>query len=133
MLPQEQKTNSHFPFPACISAGVGSKLSESCTVPLGNQSGTQKQLLIEQEYKMCLIPQNIYIESMKSALHSLTKADIFIKLVSVPKPLRNFCTLFDANMLQQCINMTSAEENCHISDTCYYQLNGCIEQVIFLH
>ena len=48
----------------------------------------------------------------------LTKADIFTKLVNanVPKHLRNLCTQFDADMLQQCVDMASVDENWHTSE-----------------
>ena len=51
---------------------------------------------------------------MTKKVHAfLTKADIFTKLVSanVPKHLRNLCSQFDADALQQCVDMASVDEN----------------------
>ena len=55
---------------------------------------------------------------MTKKVHAfLTKADIFTKLMNanVPKHLRNLCTQFDADTLQQCVDMASVDENQHTS------------------
>ena len=51
---------------------------------------------------------------MKSAFHSLTKADIYYINASVLKPIRKFCSLFGAIMFSN-VNMASVEKNWHSS------------------
>ena len=46
---------------------------------------------------------------MKSAFHSLTKADIYYINASVLKPIRKFCSLFGAIMFSN-VNMASVEK-----------------------
>ena len=95
-----------------IFAGFGSKLqSETCTAPFGNQSVMQKWLyIVEYQVTVSRSTKPVFKITLEKGWKStciLDQVRYFHKISKckcVPKPLRNFCTWFDAQD-RRCSNM----------------------------